>query len=113
MPTAPFTADAVAAITAHMNEDHPQETLVICRALGGVPTATAARMTGLDSAGGDYAAVVGGAEAAVRIPWSAELTERGQVRREVVRMYRDSCDLLGIAPGAGDGSEAADGAAEH
>ncbi|QBI53868.1 DUF2470 domain-containing protein [Streptomonospora litoralis] len=101
VPSTPFTAEVVSAITAHMNGDHPQETLAICRALGGVPEATAARMTGVDAAGGDYLATVDGAEAAVRIPWSQELTERGQVRREVVRMYRDACELLGIAP-AGD-----------
>ncbi|MUL40862.1 DUF2470 domain-containing protein [Streptomonospora sp. PA3] len=87
-----------------MNRDHPQETLAICRALGGVPRASAARMTGVDEAGGDYVAVVDGAEAAVRIPWSQRLVERAQVRREVVRMYREACELLGTAPvGEDDG----------
>lgn len=100
MPEPPFTAEAVSAITAHMNDDHAYETLVICRALGGVPDASAARMTGVDSGGGDYAALVGGAETAVRIPWSHDLTERSQVRREVVRMYREACDRLGCHPTA-------------
>ncbi|MBB5996771.1 DUF2470 domain-containing protein [Streptomonospora salina] len=105
MPEPPFTAEAVSAITAHMNDDHAYETLVICRALGGVPDASAARMTGVDSGGGDYAALVGGAETAVRIPWSHDLTERSQVRREVVRMYREACDRLGLPP---DGADAGD-----
>ncbi|GAA1784391.1 MULTISPECIES: DUF2470 domain-containing protein [Streptomonospora] len=99
MPETPFTAEVVSAITRHMNEDHPGETLAICRALGGVPGATSARMTGVDSEGGDYAAVVGGTEAAVRIRWSEPLTERAQVRREVVRMYREACERLGGSPG--------------
>ncbi|KIH98670.1 hypothetical protein LP52_12010 [Streptomonospora alba] len=105
MPDTPFTAEAVSAITAHMNDDHAYETLVICRALGGVPGAAEARMTGLDSGGGDYAALVGGAEVAVRIPWSQELAERSQVRREVVRMYREACDRLGLAPGGEEAGE--------
>ncbi|MDA0565366.1 DUF2470 domain-containing protein [Streptomonospora sp. S1-112] len=99
----PFTPEVVRAVTAHMNDDHPRETLIICRALGGHPDAASARMVGLDTEGGDYRAVVGGAEVAVRIPWSRPLTERAQVRAEVVRMYRESCDLLGVSPGADPG----------
>ncbi|WP_460860715.1 DUF2470 domain-containing protein [Nocardiopsis coralliicola] len=81
-----------------MNDDHAADTLVICRGLGGVPEATAARMTGLDGDGGDYAATVGGTEVPVRVPWSGPLTERAEIRREVVRLYRDACTRLGIEP---------------
>ncbi|MFC7330274.1 DUF2470 domain-containing protein [Marinactinospora rubrisoli] len=91
------------AITRHMNEDHAADTLLICRALGGVPAATAARMTGLDATGGDFAATVAGTEVPVRIPWSAPLTERAQVRREVVRMYQEARARLG-APAEEDGA---------
>jgi hypothetical protein len=38
----------------------------------------------------------------VRIPWSHRLTARGEVRMEVVRMYRDACAALGIEPGPSD-----------
>ncbi|MBV2362472.1 DUF2470 domain-containing protein [Streptomonospora nanhaiensis] len=102
-PATPFTAEVVRAVTAHMNGDHPRETLLICRALGGLPRAESARMVGLDAEGGDYRAVVDGAEVAVRIPWSQPLRERAQVRAEVVRMYREACGLLGVSPGAGPG----------
>ncbi|GAA1116957.1 putative heme iron utilization protein [Nocardiopsis composta] len=103
MPTAPnpFGPDVVRAVTAHMNDDHPEDTLVICRALGGVPEAGAARMTGLDGRGGDFAATVAGTEVAVRIPWRHPLTERAEIRREVVRLYREACAELGIDPEAG------------
>ncbi|MFW5417360.1 DUF2470 domain-containing protein [Nocardiopsis sp. CNT-189] len=86
-----------------MNGDHPEDTLVICRALGGVPDADSARMTGLDGEGGDYAATVGGTEVAVRIPWGRPLAERAEIRREVVRLYREACVELGIDPDAGRG----------
>ncbi|WP_159941226.1 MULTISPECIES: DUF2470 domain-containing protein [unclassified Nocardiopsis] len=92
----PFPPEVVAAVTGHMNDDHPEDTLLICRALGGRPEATAARMTGLDGEGGDYAVTVDGAEHTVRIPWAHPLTERAQIRAEVVRMYQESCARLGV-----------------
>ncbi|WP_150242459.1 DUF2470 domain-containing protein [Nocardiopsis quinghaiensis] len=94
----PFPPETVAAVTAHMNGDHPEDTLLICRALGGLPEATAARMTGLDGDGGDYAVTADGTEHAVRIPWARPLTERAQIRTEVVRMYQEACEKLGTAP---------------
>jgi putative heme iron utilization protein len=94
----PFGLDVVAAITRHMNDDHPDDNLLIVRALGGRDTAASARMTGLDGLGADFAAVVDGAETPVRVPWSRELTERREVRVEVVRMYHEACAVLGIAP---------------
>ncbi|GAB3237527.1 hypothetical protein GCM10027447_36720 [Glycomyces halotolerans] len=90
----PFGEEAVAAICRHMNVDHAEDTLVICRAAGGRPEATAARMTGLDGDGGDFAVTVPGGEAAVRIPWSRRLTERAEVRTEVVRLFTASRELL-------------------
>ncbi|MFD6952438.1 hypothetical protein A6A08_03625 [Nocardiopsis sp. TSRI0078] len=97
----PFSPEVVAAVTAHMNGDHPEDTLLICRALGGLPQATAARMTGLDGDGGDYAVTVDGTEHTVRIPWSRPLTERAQIRAEVVRMYQEARERLGAAPRGG------------
>ncbi|WP_082127146.1 DUF2470 domain-containing protein [Allosalinactinospora lopnorensis] len=94
----PFPPETVQAVTAHMNDDHPAETLVICRALGGCPEATSARMTGVDGEGGDYVVTVNGAETPLRIPWARPLTERAQIRQEVVRMYREACGRLDIPP---------------
>jgi hypothetical protein len=88
----PFTPDVVTAILRHMNDDHAADSLLIVQA-NGEPGAVAARMTGLDAAGGDFAAVLpGGREEGVRIPWSETLTERAQVRAEVVRLYTEARD---------------------
>ncbi|GAA1582693.1 DUF2470 domain-containing protein [Actinomadura kijaniata] len=92
----PFTPDVVAQIARHMNEDHAGDCAMICRALGGVPDAASARMTGCDADGIEFAAVVDGREKAVRIPWSERLTERIQVRREVVRMSDEARHVLGL-----------------
>lgn len=92
----PFGPEVVAAITNHMNDDHPDDSLLIVRGLGGQPEATEARMTGLDGLGADFVAVVAGADADVRIPWERELTERREVRVEVVRLYHEACKALGV-----------------
>jgi putative heme iron utilization protein len=94
----PFPPEVVEQIGRHMNGDHADDNLLIVRALGGIPTATAARMSGLDADAMEFAAVVDGIEVPVRVPFAQRLTERRQVRAEAVRMYRDACGTLGIEP---------------
>ena len=92
----PFSEGVIAAITRHMNVDHADDSLLICRSLGGQPEATSATMTGMDPGGIDFAVMVAGHAVPARVPWSRPITERGQVRAEVVRMYHEACDALGI-----------------
>jgi putative heme iron utilization protein len=94
----PFPPEAAAQIAAHMNGDHADDNVLIVRGLGGMPDATAARMSGMDADGMDFAAAVGGIEVPVRIPFARRLIERRQVRAEAVRMYRDACAALGVEP---------------
>jgi putative heme iron utilization protein len=93
-----FEPDVVAQIARHMNDDHAGDNVLIVRGLAGVDDATAARMSGMDADGMDFAAAVNGVEVPVRIPFSERLTERRQVRTEAVRMYREACAALGIQP---------------
>ncbi|MGE3622159.1 MAG: DUF2470 domain-containing protein [Acidimicrobiia bacterium] len=92
----PFGPDVVAAVARHMNDDHAEDNVLIVRALGAVPDATAATMTGMDGAAIEFEAVVEGRAVPVRIPWSHPLTERAEVRGEVARMYQDACRQLGL-----------------
>ena len=94
----PFPPEAVTQIAAHMNGDHADDNLLIVRALGGIPQATAARMSGLDADAMEFAAAVDGIEVPVRVPFAERLTERRQVRAEAVRMYREACAALGLDP---------------
>lgn len=94
----PFTPDVVLAVRRHMNTDHVGDCLVIVRGLGRRPDATAATMSGMDADGMDFEAIVDGAPAVVRVPFLTRLTERRQVRAEAVRMYLESCALLGLEP---------------
>ena len=81
-----------------MNDDHVEDSLLIVRSLGGQPGASAAAMTGLDAEAAIFTATVEGLEHTVRVPWSVPLSERAQIRIEVVRMYHEACAALGIEP---------------
>ncbi|MGW0807603.1 DUF2470 domain-containing protein [Nonomuraea sp. NPDC002799] len=90
----PFSADAVEAIKRHMNDDHTDDALIIVRAFGGRPEAASAVTSDVDAEAIEF--TVDGGER-VRVPWGEPITERAQVRKAVVRLYRDACDKLGIA----------------
>ena len=94
----PFPPEVVAQIAHHMNGDHADDNVLIVRGLGGMPAATAARMSGMDADAMEFAAVVNGIEVPVRIPFRERLTERRQVRAEAVRMYQEACAALGVEP---------------
>ena len=104
-PAGLFTPDVVAAVTRHMNDDHAADNVVICQALGGVPDATAATMTGLDESGLAFDVTTPTGTTAATIPWSAPVTERPQIRAEVAAMYNRACEQLGIAPATGEDGE--------
>jgi putative heme iron utilization protein len=93
-----FGPDVVAQIARHMNDDHADDNVLICRGLGGQPAATGALMSGMDADGMDFTATVAGVDVPVRVPFSERLTERRQVRSEAVRMYRDACAALRLEP---------------
>ncbi|MCU0309642.1 MAG: DUF2470 domain-containing protein [Acidimicrobiales bacterium] len=102
-PAAPtFPPEVVEAITRHMNDDHAEDNLRICRALGAHPDATAARLTGLDGDGMDFSVSTTGGDATDRILWPERITERAEVRVAVVRLHDEACRLLGVTPPAHD-----------
>ncbi|CAN5177919.1 hypothetical protein BH11ACT4_BH11ACT4_10160 [soil metagenome] len=100
MPTSPapvFPAETVAAVLAHMNADHNDDNLLIARAFGSAE-ASAATMTTLDHRGGTWQYAAGGMTHDLTLPWSVEIDERPQIRREIVALYDAACARLGIEP---------------
>ncbi|MDH6182441.1 hypothetical protein M2152_002623 [Microbacteriaceae bacterium SG_E_30_P1] len=93
MPT--FSTDVVAAVLHHMNDDHNDDSLTIARAFGDAD-ATDAEMTTLDEHGGTWTYRVGDEQRTVTVPWSKEIAERPEIRREIVFTYRAACEKLGI-----------------
>lgn len=99
MPT--FSPDIVTAVLAHMNGDHLDDNLLIARAFGS-PDAESATMTTLDENGGTFSYTANGEQAEVTVPWTQPISERPQIRREVVVLYERACAVLGIEPRAHD-----------
>ena|SRR5437868_5604158 len=89
----PFTPDVVDAIKRHMNDDHTDDALLIVRALGDRPDATEA--TTSDVTADAIRFTIDGGEQ-VTVPWGETLTERAQVRKAVVVLYRQACAKLGL-----------------
>ena len=92
-----FEASTVSAVLDHMNNDHPEDNLLIVRAFA-TKEATAAVMTDLDHLGGTWTYESGDATAELTVPWSAPISERAEIRREVVVIYDTACERLGVEP---------------
>ncbi|RFA17453.1 hypothetical protein B7R22_00135 [Subtercola boreus] len=93
-----FEPDVVAAILSHMNNDHPDDNLVIVRAFG-APDAERAAMVDLDTVGGTWTAWLVPEDETVQvvIPWPAgTIATRGEVRREIVALYDAASSALGL-----------------
>lgn len=97
MPT--FSPEIVTAVLAHMNGDHLDDNLLIARAFGS-PDAETATMTTLDENGGTFAYTTAGRGREVTVPWTAPISERAEIRREVVVLYDRACGILGVEPRA-------------
>ncbi|MET4782862.1 DUF2470 domain-containing protein [Glaciihabitans sp. UYNi722] len=93
MPT--FPDDVVSAVLTHMNSDHRDDNLLIVRAFADA-SADAATMVSLDGAGGYWTYAAVGETRALTLPWSVAITERAEIRREIVVLYEAACERLGI-----------------
>lgn len=80
-----------------MNDDHSDDSILIVRAFAGREPETA-QMVDLDHSGGVWRYTVDGEEAELRVPWSQEISERPQIRREIVGLYDAACAKLGVEP---------------
>lgn len=110
-----FDPAVIAAVLHHMNDDHADDSLVIARAFGD-RQAQSARMVGVDGLAGYWvyatapsdtlaspvlpapSASPPSTEVSLRVAWSAAITERAEIRREIVALYGRACVELGIEP---------------
>lgn len=97
---ADFDAAVRRAVLHHMNVDHTDDNLLIARAFSPFPDVIASTMTGFDGDGGDWRIITAdGVEEVVRVPWpGGPISERPEVRREIVALYDAACARLGVAP---------------
>jgi hypothetical protein len=81
-----FPPDVVDAVLRHMNADHGDDSLAIVRA-NGAPGATSATMIHFDGEAGRWIATEPDADRELVIRWSEPITERAEIRREIVRLH--------------------------
>lgn len=96
-----FDNAVVNAILRHMNGDHPDDNLLIARAFAAASALpiTQAVMTDLDGDGGTWQITRAGIPEEVRVPWpGGSISERPEVRREIVALYDAACAKLGATP---------------
>ncbi|RLK52086.1 DUF2470 domain-containing protein [Microbacterium telephonicum] len=98
----PHTFDdaALTGVLGHMNSDHSDDNLLIARAFSPLPDVVAADMVIFDGDAGQWHVVTAdGAEDVIRVPWpGGAISERREVRREIVALYDEACARLGIPP---------------
>ncbi|MFE6735727.1 biliverdin-producing heme oxygenase [Microbacterium sp. NPDC057650] len=87
------------AVTAHMNGDHAADNLLIARAFG-APEASGAVMVGLDDSRGRWQVDEPHGLREIAVAWPIEITERRDIRRAAVELYRAACARLGVEPRA-------------
>lgn len=91
-----FPPDVVEAVCRHMNDDHADDALLICRTLGGRPEAERVVTHGFDSEAMHFTAWSGERSVALSVPFEEPVVERPQVRQAVVRLYEKACDAAGL-----------------
>jgi hypothetical protein len=95
-----FDDATVTGVLRHMNSDHTDDNVLIARAFGADTDVLDATMTGFDGDGGDWIVTAAdGGGSPLRVPWpGGPITERPEVRREIVALYDAACERLGIEP---------------
>lgn len=92
--TNPFGSEVVTAVVSHMNSDHAEDSVVICKVFGGRPDITEAAMVGLDGFGADFDVNGPGGPERVRVAWSRAISERAEIREEVARLFHEADERL-------------------
>lgn len=95
-----------------MNGDHTDDNLLIAKAFG-YPEATGSRMVGVTGDGGVWTVSDPAGEHELAVAWpGGAISERPEIRRQVVELYKVACDKLGLpareehAPAADSGAHA-------
>jgi hypothetical protein len=88
----------VEAILGHMNREHNDDSLVICRAYGPTPDAVSAELVSIDESGMTFSIDTGGVVEALLLGWTEPVEERADIRAEIVRRYHAARELLGLGP---------------
>lgn len=92
-----FSPEVVAAVLHHMNDEHTEDNVLIVRAFADREVRDAT-MHDLDEHGGTWRYEFDGEQQELHIPWpSGRLSQRAEIRRDIVMLYDAACRKLGVA----------------
>jgi hypothetical protein len=81
-----------------MNGDHTDDNVLIAQAFGDRDAETS-QMVDLDENEGTWVFTVAGDQRMLDVPWpGGPISERGEIRREIVVLYDKACAVLGVIP---------------
>jgi putative heme iron utilization protein len=86
----PLAGAPAAAIVEHMDADHAEALVLMCRHLVGLPETTAATMGGVDRYGFDVVATTPAGRQAVRVGFPAPVATGEEVRAAMVALVREA-----------------------
>lgn len=85
-----FSEEVVAAVVAHMRDDHDEDNLLIVKHFG-APNATAGDFFDMDEVAGYWRATTPEGPKELKIEWpSGPISERPEIRREVVLIHNEA-----------------------
>lgn len=95
----PLAGATAAAILGHMNADHADALVTLCRHFAARPAVESASMTAVDRYGFDtVATVAGGHREALRIGFRTEQTTADDVRQELIAMLAEARAAIAASP---------------
>lgn len=95
-----FDEAALRGVLGHMNNDHTDDNVLIARAFSPIADVIQAEMQGFDGDGGQWrVTTAAGVDDVITVSWpGGPITERHEVRREIVALYDLACHRLGVTP---------------
>ena len=96
-PLGALSAEHVARIVSHMNDDHGDSLLDYARHLAGAPSATAARMTQVDAVGFGMTAETPDGPRQLRLPFNEPIADAKDARVALVAMAKRARELAAPA----------------
>jgi hypothetical protein len=94
-----FSDETVQIVLHHMNVDHADDSLVIARAFGD-RGAVSTRMVDVTPDAGHWVYELGdeSGERPLTVRWSRTISERAEIRHEIVALHDRACAILGETP---------------
>lgn len=82
-----LTPEVIRQVTTHMNDDHLDDSLLICQELGDCPEAFAAEMQTMSTTDISFLVTTEEGEKLLTFDWEEPITSRPQIRAEVKKLY--------------------------